>query len=221
MRKEAKATDAETSLAWREMNDGKECSLFETYYGLISCKLLTYLDSFRRFHVGTVQGNAVHFAWPIVYPGSCDKTTNVMTLSQDNWYTAKETERGVHSKVKDCHPYKQSLQQLSLQQMDPHPAFRPEMKTQHTKASPLDTVRCNTRLQAFLHQMLKLKGTRWIPPHFLHKIPSEEVNRQDLVNTVVEFLQLDNLHFSRENHCSHAYPALSPKPRGSLTDCSR
>ncbi|XP_076424930.1 beta-1,3-galactosyltransferase 9 isoform X2 [Peromyscus maniculatus bairdii] len=57
----SEATDAETSLAWREMNDGKKCSLFETYYGLISCKLLTYLNSFRRFRVGTVQGSAVHF----------------------------------------------------------------------------------------------------------------------------------------------------------------
>ncbi|CAH6788957.1 Gm34653 [Phodopus roborovskii] len=57
----SEATDAETLLAWREINDGKECLLFETYYGLISCKLLTYLNSFRHFHMGAKQGSAVHF----------------------------------------------------------------------------------------------------------------------------------------------------------------
>ncbi|XP_005382984.1 PREDICTED: putative UDP-GlcNAc:betaGal beta-1,3-N-acetylglucosaminyltransferase LOC100288842 [Chinchilla lanigera] len=53
--------DAEMPLAWKEINDGKDCSLFETYYGLISCKLLTYLDSFKRFHMGTIKNNAMYF----------------------------------------------------------------------------------------------------------------------------------------------------------------
>ncbi|XP_055455714.1 beta-1,3-galactosyltransferase 9 [Psammomys obesus] len=54
-------TDAETVLAWEDMNDGKECSLFETYYRLISCKLLTFLHGFKRVHVGTANDNAVYF----------------------------------------------------------------------------------------------------------------------------------------------------------------
>ncbi|KAM6184250.1 beta-1,3-galactosyltransferase 9 [Erethizon dorsatum] len=53
--------DAEMPLAWEEINDGKDCSLFETYYGLLSCKLLTYLDSFKRFHMGTIKSNAMYF----------------------------------------------------------------------------------------------------------------------------------------------------------------
>ncbi|XP_032757692.1 putative UDP-GlcNAc:betaGal beta-1,3-N-acetylglucosaminyltransferase LOC100288842 [Rattus rattus] len=57
----SEATDAETSLAWKEMNDGKECSVFETYYGLISCKLLTYLDSFRHFHWRSAEDRAGYF----------------------------------------------------------------------------------------------------------------------------------------------------------------
>ncbi|XP_063094321.1 beta-1,3-galactosyltransferase 9 [Cavia porcellus] len=53
--------DAEMPLAWKELNDGKDCSLFETYYGLISCKLLTYLDSFKHFRMGTIKNNAMYF----------------------------------------------------------------------------------------------------------------------------------------------------------------
>lgn len=56
------AADAEISLAWMEVNDGKECSLFETYYGLISCKLLTYLDSFKHFHMGTIKNNDMYLS---------------------------------------------------------------------------------------------------------------------------------------------------------------
>nr|XP_040142763.1 beta-1,3-galactosyltransferase 9 [Ictidomys tridecemlineatus] len=52
--------DAEISLAWMEINGGKECSLFETYYGLISCKLLTYLDSIKHFHMGTIKNNDMY-----------------------------------------------------------------------------------------------------------------------------------------------------------------
>ncbi|XP_054358799.1 beta-1,3-galactosyltransferase 9 [Pongo pygmaeus] len=54
--------DPEIPLAWKEINDGKECTLFETYYGLVSCKLLTYLDSFKRFHMGTIKNNLMYFA---------------------------------------------------------------------------------------------------------------------------------------------------------------
>ncbi|XP_012576873.1 PREDICTED: putative UDP-GlcNAc:betaGal beta-1,3-N-acetylglucosaminyltransferase LOC100288842 [Condylura cristata] len=54
--------DAEMPLVWKEINDGKECTLFETYYGLISCKVLTYLDSFKRFHMGTIENKAMYFS---------------------------------------------------------------------------------------------------------------------------------------------------------------
>ncbi|KAM9642254.1 LOW QUALITY PROTEIN: beta-1,3-galactosyltransferase 9 [Trichechus inunguis] len=56
----SETTDAEMSLAWKEINDGKERTLFETYYGLISCKLLTYLDSFKHY-MGTIKNNAMYF----------------------------------------------------------------------------------------------------------------------------------------------------------------
>ncbi|XP_058999095.1 beta-1,3-galactosyltransferase 9 [Mustela lutreola] len=54
-------TDAEIPLAWEEISSGKECTLFETYYGLISCKLLTYLDSFKHFHMNTVKNYDMYF----------------------------------------------------------------------------------------------------------------------------------------------------------------
>ncbi|XP_069861105.1 beta-1,3-galactosyltransferase 9 [Dipodomys merriami] len=57
----SQTAETEMLLAWKEINDGKECSLFEIYYGLISCKLLTYLDSFKRFHIGTVENNVMYF----------------------------------------------------------------------------------------------------------------------------------------------------------------
>nr|XP_011748759.1 putative UDP-GlcNAc:betaGal beta-1,3-N-acetylglucosaminyltransferase LOC100288842 isoform X2 [Macaca nemestrina] len=53
--------DPGTPLAWKEINDGKECTLFETYYGLVSCRLLTYLDSFKRFHMKTIKNNPTYF----------------------------------------------------------------------------------------------------------------------------------------------------------------
>ncbi|XP_008831757.1 putative UDP-GlcNAc:betaGal beta-1,3-N-acetylglucosaminyltransferase LOC100288842 [Nannospalax galili] len=56
----SETTDAEISLAWEEINDGKECSLIETYYGLISCKLLTYLDSFKHYYKETTKDSAMY-----------------------------------------------------------------------------------------------------------------------------------------------------------------
>ena len=57
----SETTDAEMPQAWKEINSGKECTLLETYYGLVSCKLLTYLDSFKRFHMGTIKNNAMSY----------------------------------------------------------------------------------------------------------------------------------------------------------------
>ncbi|XP_020846247.1 beta-1,3-galactosyltransferase 9 isoform X1 [Phascolarctos cinereus] len=55
-------TDEEMPLEWREVNDGKECTLLETYYGLVSCKLLTYLDSFKHFNIAPIKNDAMYFA---------------------------------------------------------------------------------------------------------------------------------------------------------------
>lgn len=52
---------AEMPLAWKKINSWKECTLFETYYGLISYKLLTYLDSFNLFHMGATKNNVMYF----------------------------------------------------------------------------------------------------------------------------------------------------------------
>ncbi|XP_062447302.1 beta-1,3-galactosyltransferase 9 [Rhea pennata] len=47
---------------WREVSDGKDCSLLETYYGLLSCKVLTYFDKFKQFNIDTIKNEALHFA---------------------------------------------------------------------------------------------------------------------------------------------------------------
>ncbi|XP_043421226.1 beta-1,3-galactosyltransferase 9 [Prionailurus bengalensis] len=56
----SETTDIEMPLAWKEISSGKECTLFETYYGLISCKLLTYFDTLKRFHVGTIKNDGMY-----------------------------------------------------------------------------------------------------------------------------------------------------------------
>ncbi|KAM4663377.1 beta-1,3-galactosyltransferase 9 [Discoglossus pictus] len=43
--------DNELSLVWRDMNNGGVCSMLETYYGLVSCKVWTYLDKFKYFNM--------------------------------------------------------------------------------------------------------------------------------------------------------------------------
>ncbi|XP_041095609.1 beta-1,3-galactosyltransferase 9-like [Polyodon spathula] len=45
----------ELSMIWKDINDGKSCTLFETYYGLVSCKALTYLDKISFFSTGTLK----------------------------------------------------------------------------------------------------------------------------------------------------------------------
>ncbi|XP_075415400.1 beta-1,3-galactosyltransferase 9 [Tenrec ecaudatus] len=57
----SKTTDAEMSLAWKEIHDGNECTLFETYCGLLSCKLLTYIGNFKHLHVASIKNNAFYF----------------------------------------------------------------------------------------------------------------------------------------------------------------
>ncbi|XP_067825532.1 uncharacterized protein [Heptranchias perlo] len=47
-------TNEELPRAWEEINDSRHCAMLETYYGLITCKALTYLDSFAFFNLGTI-----------------------------------------------------------------------------------------------------------------------------------------------------------------------
>ncbi|KAM7144517.1 beta-1,3-galactosyltransferase 9 [Macrochelys suwanniensis] len=46
---------------WREISDGKDCTLLETYYGLVSCRVLTYFDKFKHFNLETIKKEALHF----------------------------------------------------------------------------------------------------------------------------------------------------------------
>ncbi|XP_054853349.1 beta-1,3-galactosyltransferase 9 [Eublepharis macularius] len=47
---------------WEEVSDGKTCTLLETYYGLVSCRVMTYLDGFKQLSVDALQNEALHFA---------------------------------------------------------------------------------------------------------------------------------------------------------------
>lgn len=44
--------DVELSTVWKDLNDSNECSKLETYYGLVSCKVWSYLDQFKYFRMG-------------------------------------------------------------------------------------------------------------------------------------------------------------------------
>lgn len=46
---------------WKETNDGEDCSLLETYYGLVSCKVLTYIDKFKQFNLDRIKNEVLHF----------------------------------------------------------------------------------------------------------------------------------------------------------------
>ncbi|KAM5146271.1 beta-1,3-galactosyltransferase 9 [Mantella aurantiaca] len=41
--------DVELSTVWKDLKDSNECSKLETYYGLVSCKVWSYLDRFKDF----------------------------------------------------------------------------------------------------------------------------------------------------------------------------
>ncbi|CAH2316685.1 UDP- c:betaGal beta-1,3-N-acetylglucosaminyltransferase LOC100288842 [Pelobates cultripes] len=42
--------DRELSSAWRDMNEGEDCTVMKTYYGLVSCKVWTYIDKLNYFN---------------------------------------------------------------------------------------------------------------------------------------------------------------------------
>ncbi|XP_010163400.1 putative UDP-GlcNAc:betaGal beta-1,3-N-acetylglucosaminyltransferase LOC100288842 [Antrostomus carolinensis] len=47
---------------WKETSDGEDCSLLETYYSLVSCKVLTYIDKFKWFNMDRIKNEVLHFA---------------------------------------------------------------------------------------------------------------------------------------------------------------
>lgn len=47
---------------WKETSDGKNCSLLETYYSLVSCRVLTYIDKFKQFNLDRITSEAFHFS---------------------------------------------------------------------------------------------------------------------------------------------------------------
>ncbi|XP_014427841.3 beta-1,3-galactosyltransferase 9 [Pelodiscus sinensis] len=53
--------DDEILKEWREISDGKDCTLLETYYGLVSCRVLTYFDKFKHFNIETIKNEAFRF----------------------------------------------------------------------------------------------------------------------------------------------------------------
>ncbi|KAM6431066.1 beta-1,3-galactosyltransferase 9 [Liasis olivaceus] len=46
---------------WEEMKAGKDCTLLETYYGLVSCRIMTYLDGLKDSSIDTIPKEALQF----------------------------------------------------------------------------------------------------------------------------------------------------------------
>ncbi|KAM3825414.1 beta-1,3-galactosyltransferase 9 [Vipera latastei] len=47
---------------WEEMKGGKDCTFLETYYGLVSCRIMTYLDGLKASRVNAVQEEPLYFS---------------------------------------------------------------------------------------------------------------------------------------------------------------
>ncbi|XP_036384584.1 putative UDP-GlcNAc:betaGal beta-1,3-N-acetylglucosaminyltransferase LOC100288842 [Megalops cyprinoides] len=45
---------------WQDLREGSSCTLLETYYGLVACKALTYLDKFSFFSTGSINDADSH-----------------------------------------------------------------------------------------------------------------------------------------------------------------
>ncbi|KAL8174812.1 UNVERIFIED_CONTAM: hypothetical protein K2H54_054178 [Gekko kuhli] len=58
----AVSRDSQLLQEWDEVSDGKTCTLLEKYYGLVSCRVMTYLDGFKYLSVDALQNEALHFA---------------------------------------------------------------------------------------------------------------------------------------------------------------
>ncbi|XP_063791979.1 beta-1,3-galactosyltransferase 9 [Pseudophryne corroboree] len=53
--------DEELSLVWKDLEEGDRCSKLEIYYGMVSCKIWSYLDRIKYFNTGRIKdGN-----WPV------------------------------------------------------------------------------------------------------------------------------------------------------------
>ncbi|MBN3299838.1 YI036 acetylglucosaminyltransferase, partial [Amia calva] len=53
-------TTEELPIIWKDLKDGKKCTLLDTYYGLVACKALTYLDKFFFFKTGSIKEANIH-----------------------------------------------------------------------------------------------------------------------------------------------------------------
>ncbi|KAM4696032.1 beta-1,3-galactosyltransferase 9 [Rhinophrynus dorsalis] len=53
--------EEELSFIWKDMNESQECSMLETYYGLVSCKVWTYFDKFKFFNMGSIKKGTLPF----------------------------------------------------------------------------------------------------------------------------------------------------------------
>ncbi|XP_050176261.1 beta-1,3-galactosyltransferase 9 [Myiozetetes cayanensis] len=47
--------------AWQETSSGEDCSLLETYYSLVSCRVLTYIDKFKQLNLDRIKNEVLHF----------------------------------------------------------------------------------------------------------------------------------------------------------------
>ncbi|XP_075435612.1 beta-1,3-galactosyltransferase 9 [Ascaphus truei] len=57
----AEEEEGDLSIVWSDMNKGEDCSVLETYYGLVSCKVWTYLDKFKHFNMEKIKKGALSF----------------------------------------------------------------------------------------------------------------------------------------------------------------
>ncbi|XP_069098409.1 beta-1,3-galactosyltransferase 9 [Pleurodeles waltl] len=46
---------------WRDLDKGNDCSLLETYYGLVSCKVWTYLDKIKHLNLDNIRKDLSSF----------------------------------------------------------------------------------------------------------------------------------------------------------------
>ncbi|XP_069468250.1 beta-1,3-galactosyltransferase 9 [Ambystoma mexicanum] len=54
--------EQEMAADWQDVNRGQDCSLLETYYGLVSCKVWTYLDKFKHMNMETLRKELLSFS---------------------------------------------------------------------------------------------------------------------------------------------------------------
>ncbi|XP_075042438.1 beta-1,3-galactosyltransferase 9 [Mixophyes fleayi] len=50
--------DKELSVVWKDLKEGDRCSKLETYYGMVSCKVWSYLDRMKYFNMANTKDGA-------------------------------------------------------------------------------------------------------------------------------------------------------------------